>query len=115
MLGFREQVLCQLRRVQEAAELSDITVLLEGETETGKLVLASSIHQLGRREIAIPLFHFIAALSARPAESELFGHHRGAFSGAVAERRELFQSAQHGTLLEISANAGAPSIRQFLP
>jgi transcriptional regulator with PAS, ATPase and Fis domain len=49
VLGFREQVLCQLRRVQEAAAVSDITVLLEGEIETGKLVLARSIHQLDQK------------------------------------------------------------------
>jgi transcriptional regulator with PAS, ATPase and Fis domain len=55
VLGFREQVLCQLRRVQEAAEVSDITVLLEGETETGKLVLARSILQLDQKRNWSPI------------------------------------------------------------
>jgi transcriptional regulator with PAS, ATPase and Fis domain len=89
-----------LRRAQRAAEVSDITVLLEGETGTGKQVLARGIHQLDRKRNTFPFVTVhCSTISEALAESELFGHHRGAFSGAVAERKGLFQSAQHGTLL----------------
>jgi len=89
-----------LRRARKAAEVSDITVLLEGETGTGKQVLARGIHQLDQKRNRFPFVTVhCSTISEALAESELFGHHRGAFSGAVADRRGLFQSAQHGTLL----------------
>lgn len=89
-----------LRRVRKAAEVSDITVLLEGETGTGKQVLAQGIHRLDqkRNRFAFVTVH-CSTISEALAESELFGHQRGAFSGAVAERKGLFQAAEHGTLL----------------
>lgn len=89
-----------LRRARKAAEVSDITVLLEGETGTGKQVLARAIHQLDqkRRAGAFVTVH-CSTISEALAESELFGHQRGAFSGAVSERKGLFQAAHHGTLL----------------
>jgi transcriptional regulator with PAS, ATPase and Fis domain len=89
-----------LRRAQKAAEASDINVLLEGETGTGKQVLARGIHQLDEKRKAFPFITVhCSTISEALAESELFGHHRGAFSGAVADRKGLFQAAQHGTLL----------------
>src|SRR5215472_8460761 len=88
-----------LRRAHKAAEVSDITVLLEGETGTGKQVLAKSIHQLDKKRNS---FSFVtvhcSTINEALAESELFGHQRGAFSGAVSDRRGLFQSANRGTL-----------------
>lgn len=88
-----------LRRAHRAAEVSDITVLLEGETGTGKQVLAQAIHKLDQKRNRYPFITVhCSTISEALAESELFGHHRGAFSGAVAERKGLFQSAQHGTL-----------------
>jgi two-component system response regulator GlrR len=89
-----------LRRAYKAAEASDITVLLEGETGTGKQVLASAIHQLDQKRNRFPFITVhCSTISEALAESELFGHQRGAFSGAVADRKGLFQSANHGTLL----------------
>ncbi|HET9282417.1 MAG TPA: sigma 54-interacting transcriptional regulator [Candidatus Angelobacter sp.] len=88
-----------LHRAWRAADVSDITVLLEGETGTGKQVLARSIHQLDQKRCRFPFVTVhCSTISEALAESELFGHHRGAFSGAVADRRGLFQSAQRGTL-----------------
>lgn len=88
-----------LRRAWRAADVSDITVLLEGETGTGKQVLARSIHQLDQKRCRFPFVTVhCSTISEALAESELFGHHRGAFSGAVADRKGLFQSAQRGTL-----------------
>ncbi|HYB76602.1 MAG TPA: sigma 54-interacting transcriptional regulator [Candidatus Bathyarchaeia archaeon] len=88
-----------LRRAQKAAKVSDVTVLLEGETGTGKQVLAQAIHKLDQKRSA---FGFVtvhcSTISEALAESELFGHQRGAFSGAVQDRKGLFQSAHRGTL-----------------
>src|SRR5262249_10505331 len=73
-----------LRKARKAAEVSDVTVLLEGETGTGKQVLAQGIHTLDRKRSAGPFVTVhCSTISEALAESELFGHHRGAFSGAV--------------------------------
>jgi two-component system, NtrC family, response regulator GlrR len=88
-----------LRRAYKAAEVSDITLLLEGETGTGKPVLAQGIHRLDQKRNS---FSFVtvhcSTVNETLAESELFGHQRGAFSGAVSDRKGLFQTAQRGTL-----------------
>jgi len=101
-LGFitcSDQLLPLLRRAHKAAEVSDITALIEGETGTGKQVLAHAIHLLDRKRQAFPFITVhCSTVSEALAESELFGHLRGAFSGAVSNRKGLFQSAQHGTL-----------------
>jgi transcriptional regulator with GAF, ATPase, and Fis domain len=102
-LGFissSSHVIPVLQQAYRAAAVSDVTVLIQGETGTGKQVLAQSIHQLDqkRRGHAFVTVH-CSTVSETLAESELFGHRRGAFSGAVADRKGLFQAAQHGTLL----------------
>jgi transcriptional regulator with GAF, ATPase, and Fis domain len=88
-----------LRQARKAAMVSDVTVLLDGETGTGKQVLARSIHKLDQKRSAYP---FVTAhcstIGEAIAESELFGHRRGAFTGAVADRPGLFQAAHRGTL-----------------
>ncbi|HEV2275127.1 MAG TPA: sigma 54-interacting transcriptional regulator [Acidobacteriaceae bacterium] len=88
-----------LRRARKAADVSDVTVLLEGETGTGKQVLAHAIHRLDRKRspFAFVTVH-CSTISEALAESELFGHQRGAFSGAVSNRKGLFQSGRSGTL-----------------
>lgn len=88
-----------LRRAWRAACASDITVLLEGATGTGKQVLAQAIHRLDQKRRSFPFVTVhCGAIAEHLAESEFFGHQRGAFSGAVANRKGLFQSAQLGTL-----------------
>lgn len=89
-----------LQRAHKAAEVSDVTVLIQGETGTGKQLLAQGIHALDqkRRGFAFVTVH-CSTISESLAESELFGHRRGAFSGAVADRKGLFQAAEHGTIL----------------
>jgi len=88
-----------LRLARKAAAASDVTVLLQGETGSGKQVLAQAIHQLDckRAAHAFVTVH-CSTISEALAESELFGHQRGAFSGALADRKGLFRSAQSGTL-----------------
>ncbi len=93
------ELLPLLRRAHKAADVSDVTVLIEGETGTGKQVLAQAIHLLDRKRQAFPFITIhCSTVSEALAESELFGHQRGAFSGAVSNRKGLFQSAQRGTL-----------------
>jgi transcriptional regulator with GAF, ATPase, and Fis domain len=74
------------------------TVLLTGETGVGKGVVARSLHRPSRRR-AGPFVHVdCAALSPNLVESELFGHERGAFTGAVAQRPGRFEQAAGGTI-----------------
>ncbi len=88
-----------LRRAQKAANASDVTVLLQGETGSGKQVLAHGIHELDEKRGAHPFVTVhCSTISEALAESELFGHQRGSFSGASLDRKGLFQSAQHGTI-----------------
>lgn len=93
-------VVALLHRALKAAEVSDVTVLIQGETGTGKQLLAQSIHQLDqkRKGFAFVTVH-CSTISESLAESELFGHRRGAFSGALGDRKGLFQAADHGTIL----------------
>jgi transcriptional regulator with GAF, ATPase, and Fis domain len=77
---------------------SDATVLITGETGTGKDVLARSIWQKSRRNEGPFVVVDCGALSPTLIESELFGHERGAFTGAVAARQGAFASAAKGTV-----------------
>ena len=77
---------------------SELPILLLGETGVGKELFAHRVHRLSRRR-AKPLVHVnCAALPESLAESELFGHAKGAFSGAVADRPGRFEAANGGTL-----------------
>jgi anaerobic nitric oxide reductase transcription regulator len=87
-----------LRREIDLVAGTDLAVLLTGETGVGKEVLARIIHASSRRSRQ-PLVHINCAALPEPlAESELFGHVRGAFSGAQADRAGKFELADGGTL-----------------
>lgn len=99
--GFSSEVsdaMLTLRRSIHVASRSDATVLLTGETGCGKSVFAKEIHF--RSELATgPFVHLnCSALSPELVESELFGHERGAFTGAVDSRVGRFEAAAGGTL-----------------
>jgi DNA-binding NtrC family response regulator len=85
--------------ILERAAQSDATVLVSGESGTGKEVAARTLHRLSRRRAAPFLCVNCAALSAGLLESELFGHERGAFTGADRMRKGRFELADGGTLL----------------
>jgi two-component system response regulator HydG len=77
---------------------ADVPVLIEGETGTGKEVLAESLHEASARRDAPFVIFDCTTVSSALLEAELFGHERGAFTGAVAARRGLFEEAHGGTL-----------------
>ncbi len=90
-----EEIVGTIRRVAP----TDLSVLLIGESGVGKEVIASAIHRLSKRA-ARPLVAInCGALPETLLESELFGHEKGAFTGAVELRKGLFEAADGGTLL----------------
>ncbi len=77
---------------------TDITVLIRGESGTGKELVANALHYRSPRRAKAMIKMNCAALSRELVESELFGHERGAFTGAIARREGKFEAADGGTL-----------------
>jgi DNA-binding NtrC family response regulator len=94
----RSAAMAEVSRLLEQAAKLDITVLLTGETGTGKELAARAIHAHGARRERRFVPVNCGALPADLVESELFGHARGAFTGAAADKAGLFEEARGGTL-----------------
>lgn len=97
IIGGGPAMLAVLGQVRQAAE-SIIPVLIAGETGTGKELVARSIHQGSSRSAGVFVPLNCSALPEALLESELFGHRRGAFTGALQDRAGLFESAKGGTV-----------------
>lgn len=97
MLGKSKAMRQVFQLVEELARV-DSTVLIEGETGTGKELVARAIHQLSGRRDGPFLALNCGGLSEELAASQLFGHRRGSFTGAVADQQGLFEASSGGTL-----------------
>ena len=91
-------VMLEIREIIRQAARADITVLICGETGTGKDLVARAIHQFGVRKSGPFIKVNCAAVPRELLESELFGHERGAFTGAHQLKIGKFESADHGTI-----------------
>ncbi len=106
----------QVRKAIARAANAPFTVLIEGESGSGKELVARAIHRAGsRRERRYSAFN-CAAMPEDLVDAELFGHAKGAFTGAATERLGLFESAEGGTVFldevgELSARAQAKVLR----
>jgi Nif-specific regulatory protein len=110
------RVMQNLNQMTEKIAATDATVLILGESGTGKGVVAQAIHEMGTRRAKPFVKLNCAALSESIIESELFGHERGSFTGALNQRKGRFEQANGGTIFldeigEISVNIQAKLLR----
>ena len=94
----RSPIMLRLLEQARMVAQSDVSVLIQGQSGTGKEVLAQAIHNASPRSKKAFIAINCGALPEQLLESELFGHARGAFTGAVSSREGLFQAAEGGTL-----------------
>ena len=112
IVGSSPQIQQILETVRQVAA-TDITVLLIGESGVGKEVFAQAIHRLSRRSSNRIIAINCGAIPETLLESELFGHEKGAFTGAVESRKGLFEAASGGTIFldEIGEMSLATQVR----
>jgi DNA-binding NtrC family response regulator len=96
---YRDPVMREVLRLADQIAPSDASVLITGESGTGKEVMARYLHSRSKRAAKPFISVNCAAIPEHLLESELFGHERGAFTGAVARRIGKFEEANGGTLL----------------
>ncbi len=104
----------RLTRLVERVADSDISIVIHGETGVGKEVLAKEIHRLSPRRDKPFVGLNCAALTETLLESELFGHERGAFSGAVNTKPGLFEVAEKGTVFLDEVGEMSPALQAKL-
>lgn len=98
MIGSSPVMQDVFKKIQQVSA-TDSTVLLQGETGTGKELVARAIHHLSPRKNNVLIKVNCAALPSGLVESELFGHEKGAFTGATARKMGRFELAHQGTIL----------------
>jgi transcriptional regulator with PAS, ATPase and Fis domain len=101
----------QVYRLTRQVAKSNASVLLLGETGTGKELIAKAIHQLSRRGSGPFVRVNCGALSESLLESELFGHVRGSFTGAIANRTGRFEAAHTGTVFLDEIDSTTPKLQ----
>ncbi|MFQ5568666.1 MAG: sigma 54-interacting transcriptional regulator [Rhodothermales bacterium] len=117
--GF-DEIIGQCDRMRDVFEMmsrvldSDATVLVEGESGTGKELVARAIHYNGHRKDQPFVAIFCGSLSDELLESELFGHKKGAFTGAMADKKGLFEAADGGTIFLDEVGDLSPRIQTAL-
>lgn len=97
-LVFASDAMLEVCNLARKAAPTDLPVLIQGETGTGKELMAKAIHGFGTRKAFPFLVQNCGALPDALLQSELFGHKRGAFTGAVSDRLGLFSAADGGTV-----------------
>ena len=97
IIGYSDRMLDVFRLCEKVMD-SDITVLVEGETGTGKELIARCIHQNGPRKNKLFVSQNCSGIPDTLLTSELFGHRKGAFTDAVADKKGLFEIANGGTV-----------------
>ena len=97
LIGTSPKMQDVLKMIEKVAD-SDSTILILGESGTGKELVARALHFNSRRQFAPFIPVNCSALPENLLESELFGHRKGAFTGAVADKKGLFQEADGGTI-----------------
>ena len=95
---FGSSKMAQVRRIIDRVGPADVSVLISGETGTGKEVVARALHDASARRNARFVAINCASIPENLLESELFGHERGAFTGAVKQTQGKFEIANNGTL-----------------
>ena len=113
LLG-KSAVMRRLFREIEKVAPSDVTVLIQGESGTGKELVAHSIHAGSSRRDRPFVAVNVSALPESLAEAELFGHERGAFTGAIASRPGRFELAHGGTLFLDEVGTLSPGVQAKL-
>ena len=117
--GF-DEIIGQSARMREVFETvgrvldTDATVLVEGESGTGKELIARALHYNGHRREKPFVAIFCGSLPDELLESELFGHRKGAFTGAMADKKGLFESADGGTVFLDEVGDLSPKLQTAL-
>jgi len=110
LLGRSAPMLEVYKQIARAAD-SSVPVLIQGESGTGKELVARAIHSHGRRSARPFVAVNCGAIAETLLDSELFGHARGAFTGAIADRRGLFEQAGDGTVFLDEIGETSPALQ----
>jgi len=113
-LVYGSQSMAALRDQVKEFACSDIPILIQGETGTGKELVAHAIHQESRRARKLWIPINMAAIHENLLESELFGHCRGAFSGAAQDKKGLFEQAAGGSVFLDEIADASPRLQMAL-